>query len=52
MSNPDFDEFFNVATRCPAPYDYQRRLALDTECKSRRIEIPTGLGKTTIISHP
>ena len=41
----DFDAFFRTATGHP-PYDWQRRLAEDPDCRSRLIDIPTGLGKT------
>jgi hypothetical protein len=50
-----FDDFFQTATRDAAhpdghqPFDYQRRLACDPECKSRLIDIPTGLGKTAAV---
>ena len=50
-----FDQFFKTATSDAAhpngrdPFDYQRRLALDPECRSRLIEIPTGLGKTAAV---
>jgi CRISPR-associated endonuclease/helicase Cas3 len=60
---PQFDGFFQAATKKPSPYDFQRRLAcgerndrpeaewLDsgTECNSRLINIPTGLGKTAAV---
>ncbi|MCC5836077.1 MAG: CRISPR-associated endonuclease Cas3'' [Opitutales bacterium] len=44
-SQTDFREFFKTATDKP-PYDWQTRLAEEPECKSRLIDIPTGLGKT------
>ena len=59
-----FDQFFKDATRITTgPFDYQRRLACGeqgerdeaewlasgTECKSKLIEIPTGLGKTAAV---
>ena len=40
-----YAEFFHTATR-NRPYDWQQRLARDPECRSRLIDIPTGLGKT------
>jgi CRISPR-associated endonuclease/helicase Cas3 len=57
-----FAEFFHTATGL-SPYDYQRRLACGeregrtedewltsgTECHSRLIDIPTGLGKTAAV---
>ena len=60
VSLPQFDDFFKVATKKLSPYDYQCRLACGdrdgrseakwlasgTECSSRLINIPTGLGKT------
>ncbi len=45
MIPQDFPTLFNAATDKPEPYDYQRRLA-ESECASRLINIPTGLGKT------
>ena len=64
MSLPQFGDFFQAAAGKPAPYDYQRRLACgerndrpeaewlasDTECNSRLINIPTGLGKTAAVT--
>lgn len=41
----NFESFFQTATG-NKPYDWQRRLAEDSECQSRLIDIPTGLGKT------
>ena len=41
-----FDQFFTTATGGNQPCDCQRRLAEGSACQSRRIEIPTGLGKT------
>ena len=63
MIPPQFDGFFQAATKKPSPYDYQRRvargerngrpeaewLASGTECNSRLINIPTGLGKTAAV---
>ena len=63
MSPLQFDDFFQAATKKTSPYDYQRRLACgerngrpeaewlasSTECKSRLINIPTGLGKTAAV---
>ena len=46
-----FADFFQAATG-NLPYDYQSRLAegdSGTECKSRLINIPTGLGKTAAV---
>ena len=58
-----FSDFFQAATE-HAPYDYQRRLACGsrrngesetdwlghgTTCRSRLINIPTGLGKTAAV---
>ncbi len=44
-----FDLFFKTATGGNKPYDYQRRLAEDSACQSRLIEILTGLGKTAAV---
>ena len=58
-----FNEFFQKATGAPAPYGYQCRLACGdaadpdrpemlqagTDCPSRLINIPTGLGKTAAV---
>ena len=58
-----FDAFFQKVTGKPTPYDYQRRLAcgerndhaetewlaVGTDCSSRLISIPTGLGKTAAV---
>ena len=44
-----FDQFFTTATGGNEPYDYQRRLAEDSACQSRLIEIPTGCGKTAAV---
>ena len=44
-----FKQFFTTATGGNEPYDYQRRLAEDSACQSRLIEIPTGLGKTAAV---
>jgi CRISPR-associated endonuclease/helicase Cas3 len=50
MSNTEFVNFFERATGIRSgPFDYQRRLAEDPECKSRLINIPTGLGKTAAV---
>ena len=63
MSLSQFDDFFQVVTKQPSPYDYQCRLACGernarpeaewlaagTECHSRLINIPTGLGKTAAV---
>ena len=59
MNPPRFDAFFKKATG-NTPYDYQRRLACGekgddewlsggTNCNSRLINIPTGLGKTAAV---
>jgi CRISPR-associated endonuclease/helicase Cas3 len=62
MTNPDYKSFFEKATT-NQPYDYQCRLACGerqeraeadwlntgTDCRSQRINIPTGLGKTAAI---
>ena len=44
-----FEHFFTTATGGNQPYDYQRRLAEESACQSRLIEIPTGLGKTAAV---
>lgn len=58
-----FDVYFQTATRETAPYDYQCRLACGeqnnrckvdwlsngTNCESKLINIPTGLGKTASV---
>ena len=44
-----FEQSFTTATGGNQPYDYQRRLAEDSACESRLIEIPTGLGKTAAV---
>jgi CRISPR-associated endonuclease/helicase Cas3 len=50
MTLRNFDEFFRAALgENFAPFDYQRRLAEDPECKSRLINIPTGCGKTAAV---
>ena len=63
MIPPQFDGFFQAATKKPSPYDYQRRvacgerngrpeaewLANGTECNSRLINIPTGCGKIVAV---
>jgi hypothetical protein len=60
VSQPQYNDFFRAATKTPAPYDYQCRLACGkdadpdkpetlregTDCQSQLINIPTGLGKT------
>jgi CRISPR-associated endonuclease/helicase Cas3 len=51
MNSPAFDRFFKGATG-HEPFDYQRRLAggdSGTACRSRLINIPTGLGKTAAV---
>ncbi len=45
----NYKEFFEKATGGRSPFDYQRRLAEDPECKSRLINIPTGCGKTAAV---
>lgn len=47
-----FQQFFTTATCGDPPYGYQRRLAEDSDCRSRLIELSAGLGKTTIIARP
>lgn len=63
MTPLSFDEFFQQTTGKPAPYAYQCRLACGpearpdqpatlrggTDCRSRLIHIPTGLGKTAAV---
>jgi len=44
----EFKTFFQAATT-HAPFDYQRRLAEDSQCKSRLIDVPTGCGKTAAV---
>ena len=44
-----YAQFFTTATGGNQPYDYQRRLAEDSACQSRLIEIPTGCGKTAAV---
>ncbi|MBA2435833.1 MAG: CRISPR-associated helicase Cas3' [Chthoniobacterales bacterium] len=49
-----FDQFFKTAFGLSEnsnvePFDYQRRLAEGVECRSRLIDIPTGLGKTVAV---
>jgi len=44
-----YEQFFSTATGGNQPYDDHRRLAEDSACQSRLIEIPTGLGKTAAI---
>ena len=46
----DFDEFLRAALgENFTPFDFQRRLAEDPECKSRLINVPTGCGKTAAV---
>ena len=40
-----FEQFFTTATGGNQPYDYQRRLAEDSACQSRLIEILCHFGK-------
>jgi hypothetical protein len=50
MSRLPFDTFFHAATG-NMPYDYQSRLAGNDSgmaCRSKRINIPTGMGKTAL----
>ena len=63
MSDIDFGDVFRAATGLPSPYAYQCRLACGegadpndpqtlcevADCKSRLIDIPTGLGKTAAV---
>lgn len=64
MTPHDFPSFFSAATGKPDAYDYQKRLACGkkgsderedawlshgTDCASRLITIPTGLGKTAAV---
>ena len=49
MTPPAYEQFFKVATGGHSPFDYQTRLGEDPECKSRLINIPTGLGKTAAV---
>ena len=45
-----FNQFFRTAFGEEVrPFDYQRRLAGEPECKSRLINIPTGCGKTAAV---
>jgi len=59
MPASTFDTFFSAATG-HEPYGYQRRLAraertegvddaAGTDCQSRLLSIPTGLGKTAAV---
>jgi len=64
MQQQEFAAFFKVATDHDHPHDYQRRLACGeredksdaewlcsgTECTSRLISIPTGMGKTAAVT--
>lgn len=47
MSQP-FPDFFAQLNSGRSPYDYQQRLA-ESECESRLISVPTGLGKTAAV---
>src|SRR5438105_14963617 len=47
MSETGYDACFENATG-HLPFDYQKRLA-EGECRSRLINIPTGLGKTAAV---
>jgi hypothetical protein len=63
VSRLSFDTFFQSATKKPAPYGYQCRLACGerggraeaewlaggTTCHSQLINFPTGLGKTAAV---
>jgi len=64
MPTPDYNDFFSKATGKPDAYDYQKRLACGerktgesepawlshgTDCFSRLISVPTGLGKTAAV---
>ena len=50
MTSRNFDEFFKTAfARRATTFDYQRRLAEDSECKSCLINVPTGCGKTAAV---
>src|SRR5438093_6519379 len=50
MTFSKLDEFFQAAFReTITPFDYQRRLGEDPECKSRLINVPTGCGKTAAV---
>jgi hypothetical protein len=65
MQEMNFDQFFKTATGYrQGPFEYQRRLACGDrqpgesddawlrdggECKSKLINIPTGLGKTAAV---
>ncbi len=44
-----YEQFFQRATGGHKPFDYQTRLAEDPECRSRLINVPTGLGKTAAV---
>jgi CRISPR-associated endonuclease/helicase Cas3 len=47
MSFGTFNEFVAAAFKQRAsPFEYQRRLTEDPECRSRLISVPTGCGKT------
>ncbi|WP_082408449.1 type I-G CRISPR-associated helicase/endonuclease Cas3g [Verrucomicrobium spinosum] len=43
-----FPDFFAQLNSGRSPYDYQQRLA-ESECESRLISVPTGLGKTAAV---
>ena len=46
-----FDDLFRIAFgQRITPFDYQRRLAEDPECKSRLINVPTGCGNSSLIT--
>ncbi len=49
LSAPDFETYFTKATAGRLAYGYQTRLAMEAECRSRLIDIPTGLGKTAAV---
>ena len=42
----EYDSWFTEATEISQPYEWQRKLAIDSECSNRLIQIPTGNGKT------
>jgi len=51
MNSPRFEQFFANVTG-NSPYDYRTRLAgghPGTDCKSKLISVPTGLGKTSAV---
>ncbi len=50
MTESSFTTFFSTATKIVSgPFDYQCRLAQDSDCNSRLIDIPTGCGKTAAV---